>query len=427
MSSLSEKDQALIWHPYTQMKHAPAPTAFVKGQGTLLYTESGDAVIDAISSWWVNLHGHCHPYISEAVKKQVETLEHAIFAGFTHEPAVKLAEKLMAISPDQLKKVFYSDNGSTAVEIAVKMALQSFRNQGKPRHKIISFEGGFHGETFGAMSVSAQSVFTEAFKDYCFDCISIPVPTPGNEAQAIEAFKAACDEEICAFIYEPLLQGASGMVMYSAEALNEMIGYAQSKGAYCIADEVAVGFGRSGKIFASDYMENKPDFMCFSKALTGGYMALGATLCTNEVYTHFLSDDPLHTFYHGHSFTANPISCTAALASIELLMQPEQLAKINWISAQHRAQAKVWKAHGMVNVVRQLGTVIAIEIKADQGGYNSNLRQKLYDFFMSQNVLLRPLGNIVYIFPPLSISAEELNKVYATITAALNALEEGTL
>lgn len=427
--TLLEKDQQYIWHPYTQMKTAAPPLPVVRGEGTVLITEDGNRYIDAVSSWWVNLHGHAHPYIAQRIATQAQTLEHVIFAGFTHPPAIELAERLLQILPANQAKIFYSDNGSTAVEIAVKMAIQYFHNQGIARKKVIAFEHAFHGETFGAMSVSGDLSFNHAFSNYLFEVERIPPPLPGQEAQSLQALQQALkDEDACAFVFEPLVMGAGGMLMYEPSALDDLIAFCQENGVLCIADEVMTGFGRTGKTFASDYLDHKPDLICLSKGLTGGTLPLSVTTCTQQVFNAFLSEDKYKTFFHGHSYTGNPLGCAAALASMDLLLSDDCQADIQRIMQAHAVFKAKIERHQAVREVRQTGTILAVEFESTEAtSYFNNLRDTLYNFFLEQGVLLRPLGNVIYILPPYCITDAELQKVYAAIEAALNKFILGNL
>ena len=421
LGELGERDKAVIWHPFTQMQTAPLPIPIVRGKGTLLFAEDGTTYIDAVSSWWVNTHGHSHPYIAEKVSKQLHTLEHVIFAGFTHQPAVELAERLLPILPDNQKKVFYSDNGSTAVEVALKMAFQYWHNIGKPRRKVIALQDAYHGDTFGAMAVSGRSAFTAPYVPFLFDVEYIPTPVQGQEQAALDQLQALLSDDVAAFIFEPLIQGAGGMVMYQPEILSQLIGMARSHGALIIADEVMTGFGRTGKLFASHHLSHRPDLMSLSKGLTGGTMALGVTTCTNEIYDAFKSEDKHKTLFHGHSFTANPLACTAALASLDLLLSDETQASIQRISRRHAVFAEQLNQKPRVKNVRQRGTILAFDLDADgqTSSYFSNIRDVAYQFLLEQGVLMRPLGNVLYILPPYCISDEELTMVYSALDKLL--------
>ena len=334
--NLSERDQKHNWHPYTQHKTAQLPIAITRGEGALLWDENGKEYIDAIASWWVNPFGHSNTYIANAIYKQLTTLEHVLFGGFTHEPAVLLSEKLIEILPNNQQKIFFSDNGSTAVEIAIKVAMQFFYNKNEKRTTVIAFENAFHGDTFGAMAASGISFFTEAFKESLVEVIRIPVPTKGNEKISFEALQKVIKTKNCAaFIFEPLVQGAAGMVMYEASALDKLISICQENQVFTIADEVMTGFGKTGKTFACDYLQQKPDMMCLSKALTGGTIPMAITTFTQEIFDGFYDNDINKALFHGHTFTANPTGCAAALASIQLLQTNEMEQNINRINALH--------------------------------------------------------------------------------------------
>ena len=421
MTPLQETDKKNIWHPYTQMKTFNNPIPIVEGRGAYLFDELGNRYIDAISSWWVNTHGHCNPYIAEKIATQAKKLEHSLFAGLTHQPAVELSEKLLNILPDNQKKIFFSDNGSTSVEIAIKMAIQYFRNQGAPRSRIIAFEDAFHGETFGTMSVGGKSVYNEHFRDFLFDVDRIPLPTPGKEQEVLAALETLLEQdEYCCFIFEPLVLGAAGMLMYSPEILNALIGKCREKGVLTIADEVMTGFGRTGKNFAVDYVQNKPDLMCMSKGLTGGFLPMAITSCSQHVFDNFLADDNSKTFFHGHSFTANPLGCAASIASIDLLNSSDCKAQLLGIESSHKQFAKRLKEHPKVENVRVTGTILAFDVVAQSKSETYGaLREQLYAFYMKHNLLLRPLGSTVYVLPPFCIEPEDLDTIYTTLLASL--------
>jgi adenosylmethionine---8-amino-7-oxononanoate aminotransferase len=421
--SLAERDKAVVWHPFTQMQTAPLPIPIVRGAGTQLFTAEGRAYIDAISSWWVNLHGHAHPHIAERVSAQLQTLEHVIFAGFTHAPAVELAERLLAILPDNQARVFYSDNGSTAVEVALKMAFQYWHNLGQPRQRVIALDGAYHGDTFGAMAVGGRSAFSAPFAPFLFAVEYLPAPVPGREAEVLALAETLFADDVAAFIAEPLVQGAGGMVIYEPAVLDDLIRLARRSGSLVIADEVMTGFGRTGRLFASDYLAEKPDLMCLSKGLTGGTMALGVTTCTAAIYDAFLSDEKLKTLFHGHSFTANPLACAAALASMDLLLSADTQASIQRIADRHAAFAATLRRSPVVSNVRQRGTILAFDLVAGgPASYFSNIRDRAYQFLLDRGVLMRPLGNVLYVFPPYCITDTELDQVYETISELLTDL-----
>ena len=419
--SLTEKDSQYLWHPYTQHKTASAPIAITKGKGALLWDENGKEYIDAIASWWVNPYGHSNSFIAEAIYKQLTTLEHVLFGGFTHEPAVVLAEKLMAILPKNQQKLFFSDNGSTAVEIAIKVALQYFFNKGEKKTTIIAFENAFHGDTFAAMAASGISLFTDAFQGMFIDVVRIPVPIVGEEKASCDALAKAIKDHNCAgFIFEPLVQGAAGMVMYAPSALDTLIRMCKDNNVLTIADEVMTGFGKTGRTFASDYLEEQPDMMCLSKALTGGTIPMAITTFTQEIFEAFYDEDINKALFHGHTFTANPTGCAAALASLELLQTTEMQANILRVNTNHLAFEKRVQSHPKVVTTRVLGVIFALEIKTESAAsYYGNLRNKLYNFFIENGVILRPVGNIVYILPPYIITDEQLEKVFQVVESAL--------
>jgi len=418
--TLSERDLESIWHPYTQHKNMVPPIAVTRGKDALLFDENGNGYIDAISSWWVNIHGHAHPYIAQKIFEQASTLEHVIFTGFTHEPAVKLAERLLNILPGNLSKVFYSDNGSTAVEVAIKMAIQFWKNNNLSKNKIIAFKHAYHGDTFGSMSVSDRSVFTAAFNDFLFEVIFIDTPSLDNIEQVKKTIDSVADETIC-FIYEPLLQAAGGMLMYPAALLDEIIICMKSHDIICIADEVMTGFGRTGKLFAGDHFKYKSDIICLSKGLTGGTLAMGVTACTKKIFDAFLSDDKRKTFFHGHSFTANPVACAAALASLDLLETECCQNQIKHIVDRHKDFAddlhqiagNQTTANITIKDIRQLGTVVAFELETGDDGYLNSISVEITGNALQNGIYLRPLGNTVYFMPPYCIRDEELDKVYA--------------
>ena len=419
--NLSQRDKKHNWHPYTQHKTATDFPAIVKGEGALLWDENGKEYIDAIASWWVNPYGHSNTFIADAIYKQLTSLEHVLFGGFTHEPAVVLSEKLMEILSSNQKKIFYSDNGSTAVEVAIKVALQFNYNKGITKTKIIAFEDAFHGDTFGAMAASGISFYTQAFQGSLLEVVRVPIPTAGNEEKALQVLQELlATNEYAAFIFEPLVLGAAGMVMYSPEVLDKMIALCKDHSVFTIADEVMTGFGKTGKTFATDYLTNKPDMMCLSKALTGGPIPMAITTFTQEIFDGFYDDDINKALFHGHTFTANPTGCAAALASLELLQTPEMQANIERVNQSHLEFEDKIKYHPKVKTTRVLGVIFALEIKTSlEESYYGNLRNKLYNFFIENGIIIRPVGNIVYVLPPYIMTNNQLQKVYQTIENAL--------
>jgi len=420
--NLSQRDQLYNWHHYTQHKTSGLFPAIVKGEGVYLWDEDGKEYIDAISSWWVNPFGHSNRVIADAIYKQLTTLEHVLFGGFTNKPAVLLAEKLMEILPSNQKKIFFSDNGSTAVEVALKASFQYFYNKGEKRTTIIALENAFHGDTFGSMSASGITFFTEAFKGSMIDVVRIPVPTSGKEEECIQLLEELIKtNSVAAFIFEPLCQGAAGMVMYKPEVLDKLIAICNQNNVLTIADEVMTGFGKTGKTFAVDYLEQKPDMMCMSKALTGGTIPMAITSFTQEIFNGFLNEDTNKALFHGHTFTANPTGCAAALASIELLQTKQMQQNIVNVNTNHLQFQEQIKKHSKVKTTRVLGVIFALEIKVqEKQDYYGTLRNKLYHFFIENGVILRPVGNIIYILPPYITTNKELEKIYKTIEKALD-------
>jgi len=417
--SLANRDAAVIWHPFTQMKTAADPIGIARASGLYLYDEDGKAYMDAISSWWVNIHGHCHPHLIQAITSQIQRLEHVIFAGFTHEPAIELAEKLLALLPPGQSRIFYSDNGSTAVEVAIKMALQFWYNKGIARKKVVALTHSYHGDTFGSMAVSSPGIFTAPYRDLLFsvDFIELPV----SEAQVNEFERVVQQPDTAAFIFEPLIQGSGGMKMHSPSIIDRLIRICRDNNVLIIADEVMTGFGRTGKTFAVDHLEHKPDMICLSKGLTGGTMPLGVTSCNSHIYEAFLSDERQKMFFHGHSYTANPLACAAGVASLELLLAAETQAAITMIGAHHARFFSEIREHPRVGGIRKQGTILAFEWATGQDtSYFNTIRDTLYDFFLSKGILLRPLGNVLYIMPPYCITSQELDYIYSTIKTALD-------
>lgn len=422
---LVARDEQFLWHPYTQHKTALPPIGIVKGGGALLWDENGKQYIDAIASWWVNPYGHSNKYIADAIYKQLTSLEHVLFGGFTHEPAVLLAERLMELLPTNQKKLFFSDNGSTAVEIALKVALQYFYNKGEKRTKIIAFENAFHGDTFAAMAASGISFFTEAFRGSLIEVHRIPVPVEGKEQEGFDALKKLAETgEYAAFIFEPLVQGAAGMVMYTPEALDKLMGICKGNNIFTIADEVMTGFGKTGKTFACDYLAQQPDMMCLSKALTGGTIPMAITTFTQELFDGFYDDDVNKALFHGHTFTANPTGCAAALASLDLLQTDEMQDNLIRINKKHLAFKQEIESHLRIKTVRVLGVILAVEIARNGNeDYYGGFRNRLYDYFLKNGVILRPVGNIVYILPPYIMDNDLLESVYAVVRQAIEEVQ----
>ena len=417
--SLIDRDKAHLWHPLTQHKLNPEMLPVVKAKGSTLYTEDGKEFIDGISSWYTCMYGHCNEFITNKVAAQMQQLDQVVFSGFTHEPAIALSEALIEILPDNQQKLFFSDNGSTATEIGIKMALQFHHNQGHDRKVMLAFEEGFHGDTFGAMSVSGLSIYNGAFEDHFIEVVRIPTPMGKNNAEVIALLQDFISKDnIAGFIYEPLVQGAAAMKMYDAVGLNQILKLCKKNDIICIADEVMTGFGKTGKIFASDYIETKPDILCMSKALTVGLLPMAVTSCSQEIYDAFYSDDLSKGLFHGHTYTANPLACTAALAGLELLASQRIQDEIMRVTASHKEFHQRIKDHPKVINPRQLGVILAFDLDVEMERYG-DVRNRLFKHFMADGIFLRPLGSTIYVLAPFIITGDELQKVYKSIEAAL--------
>ena len=423
-----------VWHPFTQEALDPPPLRIVKAEGVYLYTADGRRLIDGISSWWVNIHGHGHPAIVSAIAEQAAKVDHVLLAGFTHDAVENFRGALRKVLPSNLEYILFSDDGSTAVEVALKMAVQYWRNMGQSqKHSIVALEHAYHGDTVGAMSVGADSGFNEPFRSllfpvhrahsaYCYRC-----PVGKQRAtckidcvEQLEKLLAERHGKIAAVIVEPLLQGAGGMIVHPVEFLQRVSKSCREYDVLLIADEVLTGFGRCGKMFACELAGIVPDVMCLSKGLTGGVLPMGATVCTARVHDAFVSSDRSRTFYHGHSYTGNPIAAAAGVASLGIFEREPVFDRINNIAAIHRERLAAIESHPAVADVRSIGTMAAIELKADDAGYTSKLRTKLYQFFLDAGLLLRPLGNIVYVLPPYVISQQELHYIHDKIAESLD-------
>ncbi len=422
--SLSERDRQVVWHPFTAVKEDSYNIGLVRGEGSYLIAEDGQRYLDAIGSWWVNLHGHAHPAISKAVADQAAKLEHAIFAGFTHAGAVELAERLLTHMPPEHSHIFYSDNGSTAVEVAIKMAIQYWHNMGEERTRIIAIDGSYHGDTFGAMSVGERGVFTKPFDAYLFEVDFIDFPGLDSEEHVFEQFKTYCENgDVAAFVFEPLVQGTAGMRVYSAELLDRLLDYCKQNGIITIADEVMTGFGRTGTFLAVDQIRNKPDLIALSKGLTGGYMAMGATSCAAFLQQAFWEENAgqfpeRRRFLHGHSYTGNPLACAAALASLDITEDPATQKNIARISTHHASFKSAHTELKGVKEIRHKGVILAVEYETGDGrGYFDSLRDRSYAHFIDRGILMRPLGNVAYILPPYCITDQELQHCYDAIVA----------
>jgi adenosylmethionine---8-amino-7-oxononanoate aminotransferase len=430
MKSLIERDRACLWHPYTQMLTQPPPLAVVRGQGVYLYTEDGRRILDGISSWWVNIHGHSHPKLNEALAAQARELEQVIFAGCTHRPAVELAERLLELLPPALTRIFYSDDGSTSVEVALKLAWQYWRNRGEPqRRTFVTLHHAYHGDTVGAMSASDDSPFTEAFRPllfpvvrahspYCYRC---PVGLTRDRCQIdclgdLEQRLREGGDSIAGVLLEPMLQAAGGMIVWPAEFLTGARRLCDRYGTLLIADEVLTGFGRTGRMFACEHAGVRPDLVCMSKGLTAGYLPMGATAATESIYEAFLSEDRGKAFFHGHSYTANPLACAVGLASLDLFREGAVLDRVQALEHQLRAGLEPLRRLGDVRVIGGVGIV---ELDSASGGYLDHIGPRLYAAFLERGLLLRPLGNVIYFMPPYVISDAEVEWALTQITEGL--------
>jgi len=405
-----------IWHPFTQHALTPDATLVTGGEGAWLDTKNG-RLLDAISSWWVITHGHRHPRIVEAIKKQANILDQVIFAGFTHQPAEDLARAVIEIAPRGLSHVFYSDSGSTCVEVALKMALGFWRNQDKARSRIIALEHAYHGDTIGTMSAGARGVFNAAYAPLLFDVIRLPFPQAGREQEILALLEAAA-KDAAALIVEPLILGAGGMRIYSPEFLHELASVCRRHGTLLIADEVMTGFGRTGTLFACEQAGISPDILCLAKGLTGGSLPLAATLCSREIFDAHYSTDRSRTFFHSSSFTANPIACAAARANLQIWRDEPMLERIAALAGRQEERLARFRGDDRFSNVRRLGTIAAMELNVPDPGYLANVALELARFFQARGILLRPLGNTIYVMPPYCVTAAELDLVYDAILEA---------
>lgn len=422
-SSALNNDKQFVWHPFTQMQTAPEPLHIIRALGTKLFDSGGKSYIDANSSWWVNVHGHGHPHLSAALSEQFQQVDHIIFAGATHDSAIRLAKRVIDLLPQELTKVFFSDDGSTAVEVALKMAFQYWFNRGENRKRVIALEGAYHGDTFGAMSVGARDVFNKPFEPFFFEVDFLDFPTTKNAHELLhQAEELLKSREVAALIVEPLIQGSSGMRMYPIAFLDQLVSICKKYGALVIFDEVMTGWGRTGRMFALNYTEQVPDMVCLSKGLTGGVLPLGLTVTTEQIYEAFLHDETARAFLHGHSFTGSALACAAANASLDLFEEQDTWEAIERIEEQHLVFAQRLKKLEKVSGIGVCGTILRFEINADDSGYFSGKRNQIYQHMLDRGVLLRPLGNVIYINPPYCITNEELNEIYLSITSLLEVI-----
>jgi adenosylmethionine-8-amino-7-oxononanoate aminotransferase len=407
-----------IWHPFTQHALQSEMVKVVRGEGAYLFTADGRRIIDAIASWWVVTHGHCHPHIVHAIQKQAEQLNQIIFAGHTHEPAEQVASTMLKIAPRGLDYVFFSDSGSTSVEVALKMALGYWHNIGEPRSRIVVMQHSYHGDTIGAMSIGARGVFNAAYDPLLFDVTTVPFPHPRHEQETLDALEAACRDQPAAFIVEPLILGAGGMLMYPAWVLKEMKRICEAASVWFIADEVMTGWGRTGTLFACEQADVSPDIACYSKGLTGGALPLAVTLCRSEIFEAHFSHDRSRTFFHSSSYTANPIACAAAKANLDLWNDPAVAARVAAVAAMQEKALTPFRADERFKNVRRTGTITAFELEARDAGYLAGIGPRLLAFFANRDLLLRPLGNTIYVMPPYCVTEADLDEIYAAIMEA---------
>ncbi|UQR64853.1 adenosylmethionine--8-amino-7-oxononanoate transaminase [Bradyrhizobium sp. C-145] len=417
------KTKSPIWHPFTQHALQSEMTKVVRADGAYLHTADGRRIIDAISSWWVVTHGHCHPHIVGAIQEQAGKLNQIIFAGYTHDPAEELAAQLLKLAPRGLDHVFFSDSGSTSVEVALKMALGYWHNIGQQRKRIVVMQHSYHGDTVGAMSVGARGVFNAAYGPLLFDVTSIPFPARGREQATLAALESACRNEMpAAFIVEPLILGAGGMLMYPAWVLTVMKRICEASDVLFIADEVMTGWGRTGSLFACEQANVTPDIACYSKGLTGGALPLAVTLCRADIFDAHYSKDRMRTFYHSSSYTANPVACAAAKANLDLWWHRDSRERAASVAAMQERALEPFRADARFENVRRSGTITALDLKTGDGGYLADIGPKLQAFFNDRNLLLRPLGNTIYVMPPYCVTAADLDEIYAGISDAADAL-----
>lgn len=418
------KSMSPVWHPFTQHAVQPEATLIAGGEGAWLETGDGRRIFDAISSWWVVTHGHRHPHIVQAIKHQVDRLDQVIFAGFTHEPAERLARHLIAITPPELEYVFFSDSGSTSVEVALKMALGFWRHRGENRSRILALEGAYHGDTIGGMSVGERGVFNAPYDPLLFDVDRLPFPSAGREQATLDALATACrNGGVAALIVEPLILGAGGMLIYPPWVLAEMKRICRTHDALLIADEVMTGWGRTGTLFACEQAGVTPDIGCYSKGLTGGSLPLAVTLCSADIFDAHYSTDRTRTFFHSSSYTANPIACAAALANLEIWEREPVLERIARLTTLHAARLDRFRENRRFANVRQIGTIAALDIAASDAGYMAGIGPRLYQSFLARGLLVRPLGNTIYIMPPYCSTAGELDLAYEAIGEIADEIE----
>jgi adenosylmethionine-8-amino-7-oxononanoate aminotransferase len=430
-------DAEHLWHPFTQAGIDENPRLIVRGKGAYLYDADGNALLDLISSWWVNLHGHAHETIANAIARQARELEHVLFAGFTHPAAVRFSQRLLEQVPDRLARVFFSDNGSTAVEVALKMALQYWHNRGQTRTRIVALEGGYHGDTFGAMAAGRSSGFFGPFEPLLFDVDFLPYPEwwldhdpIADEEASLSALERLLERrrgKIAALIVEPLIQGAGGMRIARASYVRKLVERVRAEGIIVIFDEVMTGFGRTGTMFALDQVGIAPDLLCLSKGMTGGFLPLGATLATNDIFDAFVGDDVRRAFLHGHSYTANPLACAAAEASLDVFAAERTMERVAAIGAVQREQASSLRGDRRFARPRVLGTIAAVDVARVEAAYGGSAGRRMARAMLDRGFLVRPLGRTIYFMPPYCVTASELRDAYAALRGALNTAAVDTM
>lgn len=417
-----------VWHPFTQHGLEPPMKRVVQTDGAFLIEEDGSRILDAISSWWVITHGHRHPAIMEAIQAACGTYDQIIFAEYTHQPAEDLARGLVEIAPVGLNHVFYSDSGSTSVEVALKMALGFFHNSGAPRSRVVVLEHGYHGDTIGTMSAGERGIFNQAYEPLLFGVDRLPFPAPGREQETLDAFEVYCATgQVAALLIEPLVLGAGGMRTYPASVLAELKRIAEKHDALMIADEVMTGWGRAGSLFACEQAGVTPDILCTSKGLTGGALPLAVTLCTAAIFNAHFSTDRRRTFFHSSSYTANPIACAAAVANLAVWQDEPVRERIRLLQEMQQERLSRFQDDLRFADIRQVGTITALDLRVLAGGYLSDVGPRLRAFFRERKLLIRPLGNVVYLMPPYCITAAELDRAYDAIDEAAACFAAGRL
>ncbi len=417
------EDEKYVWHPFTQVKTEQNPLVITHAIDATLIASDGSKYLDCNSSWWVNVHGHGNEHIADALQDQFHQIDHVIFAGVTHPKAIELAKRICEKLNNDLTKVFYSDNGSTAVEVALKRAIQYWHNQKVNRPRILALEGAYHGDTFGAMSVGERDCFNVPFEPYFFEVTYLPFPTSEMEEEIlINAENLLKSREFGCLILEPLIQGSAGMRIYSISFLEKLTTIAKKYGTLVIYDEIMTAFGRTGKLFAFEHTQVQPDIICLSKGLTGGVLPLGLTVTTQSIFDAFLSEERVKAFLHGHSFTGNPLACAAACASLDLFEKEETWAEIDAIGKRNAAFIETIKLNPQVKDVRGIGTILAIELNDSESGYFSQIKEIAYPYFLENGLLLRPLGNVIFINPPYCLTEDEQQYIFDVITSFLNEL-----